>query len=577
MPDFIGRVSAATEPPRIVGMFSDFEVDAAGLPVGAIVRVRADSLDVLALPGSAQATVFEILERHGLDPDPSPESLAEVAALLDAPGFDDDVTDRTGLPFVTIDNEDSRDLDQALFIERAEAGYRVWYALADASYYVRPGSELHRRALERGTTYYLPSLAAPMLPRALSEGIVSLNPEVDRRALVFISTIAVDGTCTGTEIERARIRSRAKLSYTGVQQMFDQMDAPATDPTPHNRLHVQGFTESLLLLREVGELRANLARERDVIEYDRRSPKVMIRPQDSTEFTLVPRERNDVERWNEQISLLCNIEGARLLQEYGHLSDDLQAVFRVHLPPLGERLAALHESLEELADAHGLPDVWRWSGPRRQSLADYVDGLPREAQTARIRQAIDRFVRYSNRASEFCPEAGPHHALGVDAYARFSSPMREIVGVFTHKELLEAMGMAPARAVEDDETLRSRVISSANAAKARQKRLDKEVQLEVITRLLRSELGTPHDERRWRVGTVVGVNRGRAYVCMDEFAIDLKVYPADFIRSFGSTPDFSDAWIDVGNERIRIGDAVRLRVVGWDAGRQRYGFDIALF
>ena len=573
MPHFIGRVSTASSPALAVGLFDEIEAETEGLPHGAIVRVSDESIVVLALPGSAQAALYEILERHGLDPDPSPDGLEEVEALVLSPGFHDDVIDRTELPFVTIDNEDSRDLDQALYIERSDAGFRVWYALADASYYVRPGTALHQRALTRGTTYYLPGLAAPMLPRALSEGIVSLNPDVERRALIFISTLASDGTCTGTRIERARIRSRAKLSYVGVQEMFDQVTRPDRQLTPYNRLAVTDFSESLLLLREVGERRAALARERDVVEYDRRGPRVSV-DATSMEFVLSTRERNDVERWNEQISLLCNIEGARLLQELGRLTDELQAVFRVHLPPLDQRLATLRESLDELADAHGLSDVWRWAGPGRQALADYVEGLPRDLETARIRQAIDRFVRYSNRASEFCAEAGPHHALGVDAYARFSSPMREIVGIFTHKELLEAMELTPPRPTSEDETLRSRIIDSANAAKVLQKRLDKEVQLEVITRLLRNELDKPPEDRPWRIGTVVGVKRGRAYVCVDDFAIDLKLYTVDFTRSFGSEPEFTDCAIAIGTTRVRIGDAVELRVVGWEPNRGRYGFDI---
>jgi ribonuclease R len=303
---------------------------------------------------------------------------------------------------------------------------------------------------------------------------------------------------------------------------------------------------------------------------------VVISATNPTEFELAVRERNDVERWNEQISLLCNIEGARMLQHYDRLTDDLQAVFRVHLPPLDKRLAALESSLHELVDAHGLDDGWRWTGPGCETLGDYLDRLPQEGSTGRVRQAIDRFVRYSNRASEFCAEAGPHHALGVDSYARFSSPMREIVGIFTHKELLEALELETPSDLDRDEKLRVEVIASANAAKKLQKQIDKAVQLEVIDRLLRRELDRPTDERRWRVGTVVGVKRGRAYVCLDEFALDLKVYAADFSRCFGAEPLFADCIVRAGEDTIRIGDAVELRVSSWDRERRRYGLDLRL-
>ena len=576
LPAFIGRVTRSPDGAEIVGLFSKRSVvSKGGLPVGTVVRAGASSIDVLALPQSAQATIYGILEQYGLDPDPEPAALDEVAKTLEAPGVSDGVEDRTDLPFVTIDNEDSRDLDQALFLERTdEGGFRIWYALADAAYYVRPGSAMHRRGLSRGTSYYLPGLSVPMLPRALSEGIVSLNPDVDRRALIFVSTLDRDAHCTGTEIVRARIRSRAKLSYNGVQEMFDQLGKPGARLTPFNRLAIQDFSESLMLLKEVGELRRELSRERDVVEYNRRSPAVAISADNPTEFELVVRERNDVERWNEQISLLCNIEGARLLEHYDRLTDELQAVFRVHLPPLQKRLATLETSLHELVDAHGLHENWRWQGQGKETLGDYLDRLPREAGTERVRQAIARFVRYSNRASEFCPEAGPHHALGVDSYARFSSPMREIVGVFTHKELLEAMGFERPADLESDEKLREDVIGAANAAKKLQKKIDKAVQLEVITRLLRRELDLGLSERPWRVGTVVGVKRDRAYVCLDAFALDLKVYAPDFARSFGVEPGFGECVVELGEEAVRIGDEVSLRVVGWDAQRSRYELDL---
>ncbi len=569
--DFIGRVVRAGDDAKVQGLFADSESPAApGLSAGAVVRVRQDTTDLLAVPDSAQATLFEVLERFDLDPDPPIAVLREVSDVLAEPGFDDDVEDLASIAFVTIDNDDSQDLDQALFIEKAGDGYRVWYALADASYYVRPDTKLYDRAVERGTSFYLPGMSVPMLPRALSEGIVSLNPAVDRRALVFVSTLTAIGECTGTEIKRGTIRSRAKLSYNGVQAMFDEIGEPGARLTSPHKLAVREFSESLLLLREVGNLRIELARERDVVEYNRRSPEVALSHTDPTEFELIVRERNDVEKWNEQLSLLCNIEGARLLEEFGRLSEDLQSVFRVHLPPLADRLRKLKGALDSLVDAHALGDEWRWAGRGKQSLADYLEALPVEPETERVRQAIDRLVRYSNRASEFCPEAGPHHALGVDSYARFSAPMREIVGIFTHKELLEAMGLEEPRDRDRDEQLRDAIIRSANEAKKTQKRLDKEVQLLVIDRLLRRELALPTDERPVRQGTIVGVKRDRVYVALDAFAIDLKVYAPDLEAQFGAPFEFETHAATSAGITLRVGDSATIRVGSWDAARRRF-------
>jgi len=172
----------------------------------------------------------DVLRRYSIATEHSKAVHEEVSRWQAQPNIDDPtLTDWTTLPFVTIDNPDSRDLDQALFIESQPSGYRCRYALADAYHYVQPGTALFQEALERGSSYYLPGRSIPMLPVALSEDLVSLNADVERRAIVFDMTLTEDGACTNTEIVRARIKSHAKLSYEGVQRWFDDT-ALADDP-----------------------------------------------------------------------------------------------------------------------------------------------------------------------------------------------------------------------------------------------------------------------------------------------------------------------------------------------------------
>lgn len=519
---------------------------------------------------TAHEHIQTLIERYRLMTERSPAAVDELASAVAEPGFDDRTEDLTRLPFVTIDNPDSRDLDQALFLEPRGNGYRVWYALADASYYIRPGMALHAEALARGASYYLPTTAIPMLPRALSEDIVSLNPGVDRRALVFEITLGGQGQVETTNVRRGRIHSRRKLSYEGVQGDFDSNTGALADPT---------IGPSLRLLREVGDLRIALARQRHVVEYERREVRVGVDPDDPTRFVLDSRRRNDVELWNEQISLLCNIEGARLLQDAGRLDPDLQSVFRVHLPPLPDRLGGLVTTIDEIIRLHGLDSGWRWAGPQGEPLADYLERLPRGDTTQRVRSAIDRQVRLSNQASSFTAEAGPHHALGVDAYARFSAPMREIVGIFTHKELLETLGWEPALDRQADADLRDRVIRAANDSKAMQKRLNKAVELMAIDQLLRADLELPVEQRPGRVGTVVGMQRDRVYVALDDFPLDLKIYLSDLEAHRECQYEMTAAALvprdpgASGAETLRIGDAVAVRTLAWDAVRRRFALD----
>ena len=269
-----------------------------------------------------ERAMAELAHRFDVDR-PHPEAVErEVDLWLKTPGIDDPgLRDLTETPFVTIDNEDSRDLDQALFIDRFEGGYRVMYALADAAYYVRPGSALFDEALARGASFYFPHRAYPMLPTQLSENLISLNPDVDRRALVVVLHLDSEGKRTGTDVLRARIHSHAKLTYAGVQALYDGATALAG----------RDFTEAMWLLQEVGELRIAEARARNVVRYRRADGRL------------------DCERYNEQISLLCNVEGARLLAEGQARDSEVHGVFRVHPRPPEERMTAFVKLIRRLA------------------------------------------------------------------------------------------------------------------------------------------------------------------------------------------------------------------------------------
>lgn len=549
------------------------ETLATPLAVGAIVRVPApgsqEEVTLLADPDTARARLYRILARHKVDPIHPEPVLAEAAAIAAAPGIDDPtLIDRCDLPFVTIDNDDSKDLDQALCLERRGEGYRVYYALADAAHFVRPGSALLEEALERGTSYYLPSLCVPMLPPILSEDLVSLNADVERRALLFVLDLDAEGRSTGTALERARIRSRAKLSYPGVQDYHDAREGHA--------LSGQDFTESLDLLRVVGELRIGLSRERGVVEYNRNEVSVSLDPS-GKRFEVGVRGRNGVERWNEQISLLCNMEGAQLLEE-GSALEYVQAVFRVHPAPLHRRLGELDGIIGSIVDHRGLSEAWRWKRGDEE-LADYLKRLDSLDPEPRVLATIRRQIRYANRASTFQAELGRHHALGVDGYARFSAPMREVIGIFTHKEGLERLGLAEPTNSAADLVLRERAITTANAAKKRQNAMRKEALGLAIEQLLSDELNVSPEDRPIRVGAVFGLRSSKAYAALDDFPIELKVYRDDLEAAFGckyrlNAAESCLAPVDGEGPSFGLGDEIRLRTKAYDPGRRRWTFDI---
>ncbi len=507
----------------------------------------------------------------------SDEVMREVEALVREPGLGDPaLADHTSLPFVTIDAATSRDLDQAVHVASDGEGYVVAYAIADASYYVRPGSALFAEAMRRGATYYLPGGSVPMLPRALSEGIVSLNADGPRRALVFFHRLDGRAEILSTELVRGRIRSRAKLSFSGVQALVDGTDAThASAP----------FRDSLFLLREVGQKRIRLATDRGLVRYRREEVEVKL-ADGGASFSVVEQVRDDVELWNEQISLLCNAEGGRLLRE--HPAPAVQPIYRVHGGPDPDRLHALAALTRELARVHGLPDSpWIWD-EAAQSLAGYLAGLPvlsHGEREDRVARAITRQAIMVNLRSAYSTEPGPHVGVGAEPYARFSAPMRELVGVFLHKEAVEMLtGEHPD--VETDEALRAEVVEIANRAKDVQRRVADLANELVIDRVFRPEIERSIAERTPFAGTVMGITSGKVHVRLDAPPIDVKLYLRDLGRDLA--PRGKPAiWLEPDEHAVvlrerdgqralfSLGEAIRVRVVRRDDAQRRWVLGLA--
>lgn len=546
----------------------DDTVAAGSYVMAALTNGAADIEEVLAQPGSAQARLYDLATRHGLTPAFPTAVRQATARCLAQPGLDaPDLLDLTALAFCSIDDADTRDLDQAVYIETHSDGYTVYYALADAAWYVRPSSALFTEALQRGASYYLPGLSIPMLPRQLSEGLISLNPHGDRRAMVFILRLDQAGCCQHTRLERARIHSRGKLSFERVQDFLDQ-------PKKHG-FDDPALETSLRLLREVGELRLQDAAERDVVRHRRTEVATTVGPH-GMRFSLLEDLRNDVELYNEQLSLLCNIEGARYLRDGDTEDDDIHPIYRIHPQPPSARMQEFERLVQALVLAHGLdPARWAYRHDGRRSLAGYLKQLPQDDDNAGIVQAIHRQAILTNMRSSFSAAAGAHYGVGAEIYARFSAPMREIVGVYLHKEAWEKRQQEnPQRARPEDEKWRDAVIERANAAKALQRRLTKDANRLVIDDICLASL---EGSQQVFTGTVLGIDNTKAHVRIDTPPMEIKVYAGHMREVLGARIDRDRAgasWLsaDTGQTLFRVGDRVDVRVLARDEPRNRWKF-----
>ena len=301
------------------------------------------------------------------------------------------VTDRTDLPLVTIDPPGSMDLDQAVHVESIPDGWRVHYAIADVAAWVRPGGAIDRESQERGFTMYSPDGRAPLHPAALSEKAASLLPDVERQSLLWTIDLDDAGEITSADLERALVKSQAKLSYR------DAAD------------RIEGGDKNLLALREVGLRREAIEVERDAVSLRLASQEVVAT---GSGFTLEYDESLSIEGWNAQISLLTGIAAASIM------IDGKVGLLRTLPRPDRRTIKELRQVAKAL----------RVNWPKSMSYPEMVRSLdpniPLDA--AMISQSARglRGAGYEAFDGEL-PEYTQHSAIAAD-YAHVTAPLRRL-------------------------------------------------------------------------------------------------------------------------------------------------------
>ncbi|HET9860974.1 MAG TPA: RNB domain-containing ribonuclease [Nocardioidaceae bacterium] len=333
-----------------------------------------------------------IQEELGVTPAFPPEVEAAAEQAAQNPKLPE--LDRTDIPFVTIDPETSMDLDQAMYLERDGAGYVVHYAIADVAAFVEPGGPVDVEANRRGETLYGADSKIPLHPKVLSEGAASLLPDQVRPALLWTIRVDASGEGTDANVERALVKSRAKLSYDKVQQ---ELDGGTADPM---------FT----LLREVGELRKRREAARGGVSLPLPEQEINI---DGDNWSLEFRKMLPVEEWNAQISLLTGMAAASLMV-YARVG-----LLRTLPPPDPRDVQRLHRT----AKALGI----EW--PAEQLYPDFIRSLdPSRANHAAMVIACTQLLRGSGYVG-FDGEmpAQPEHSALASEYAHVTAPLRRLV------------------------------------------------------------------------------------------------------------------------------------------------------
>jgi exoribonuclease R len=409
-----------------------------------------------AAAGTPLARTWALIGRERLDATFSARCVAEAEAArasLAASLADPALEDLTALPFFAIDNPGGRDIDQAMHLERrADGGFVLHYALADAAAYAPPGSALHDASLQRGATHYFPGASVSMMTDVIAEQVASLNAHETHRALLLSVPIGPSGEVDGpTGVRRAKVTSRAQLTYPGVSAHLAGERAITADD--HGRPVPQEVLAQLSIFEALGEVRQAVARARGVVSPDRAERVVAF---DSERFFLVSRKDDRASKLNAELSILANVAGARALIEPKIPGVWVPGIFRTHAEPEPSAYAALSRQIDVVVRRHRLPDTWRWSPT--EPLAAWVERLqalptdPRERALSSVLQGLSTRI---NEASSYAREPGVHSGLKVDPYGRFTAPMREVVGLVSHAVLFaksalergaEAAGLSAAEA-----------------------------------------------------------------------------------------------------------------------------------
>ncbi|MDG6313896.1 ribonuclease R [Glaesserella parasuis] len=320
--------------------------------------------------------------------------------------------DLRDLPLVTIDGESARDFDDAVFCQKESNGWRLWVAIADVSYYVRPKTALDLEAQQRGNSVYFPNRVIPMLPEVLSNGLCSLNPQVDRLCLVAEMAVSESGKLLGYKFYEAVMNSHARLTYTKVWNILEGDEA-----LRERYFYLVPHLEELHAMYKV---LLNTRHQRGAIEFETVENQFIFNPQGRIE-RIEPVIRNDAHKIIEECMILANIASARFVEEANE-----PALFRIHAQPSEEKLTSFRTFLKE----RGL----FLNGGLRPTPKDYAE-LLEQVKERPDAELIQTMLLRSLKQAVYSPDNEGHFGLALTEYAHFTSPIRRYPDLLLHRAI----------------------------------------------------------------------------------------------------------------------------------------------
>ncbi len=487
-------------------------------PIGRVAEVLGNYTD----PGME----IEIaLRKFDLPNEFSKKSLAAARAMPEEVRAEDlkDRRDLRNIPFVTIDGETAKDFDDAVYAVRDGKGFNLKVAIADVSHYVRPGDALDEDARERGTSVYFPRRVIPMLPEKLSNGLCSLNPNVDRLAMVCDMAIAADGKVTRYEFYAAVFRSQARLTYTGVWEMLSKGKANA----------------NLQALHECYKALAQERARRGAIDFETVETKMVFDDKGKI-LRIVPEPRNEAHRLIEECMLAANVCAGDFLSSRKH-----PVLYRVHDVPAPEKVTALRDFLAELGLV--LP------GGEKPAPKDYAQILEK-IKTRPDFLLLQTILLRSLKQAVYTPENVGHFGLAFDAYVHFTSPIRRYPDLLVHRANKALLANQKYAGLDWDEVGRHCSETERRADDA-----SRDVENWLKCYYMQDHVGETFE------GRVTGVTSFGLFVMLDDYYVDGLVHISELGRDyFRFEPTRHMLLGERTGKRYRLADRLKVKLVRVD-------------
>lgn len=511
-------------------------------------------IEVLGWPDNPEVEVQTVIRRFDL-PDRFEEATLEEAEAIPANTGKDDLSGRVDLrkiPTVTIDGETAKDFDDAVSVRTEGDGWRLWVSIADVSHYVKPGSSLDSEAYIRGTSVYFPDRCIPMLPERLSNGICSLNPQVDRLTMTAEMLFDSKGKMLESSFYPSVINSNARLTYTLVRQVIVDGD----DKELGNNV---SLAPMLMQMKELALVLMEMRRNRGSIDFDLPEPEIIIGLTGQTE-AIVKSERNLAHQLIEEFMLAANEAVALFVS-----SQELPFVYRIHEPPDPGKLADFRDFILPFGFTLAT-DGENISPKSMQQLISEAEGKPEE-------RMINYGLLRCMKQARYSPANLGHFGLASACYTHFTSPIRRYPDLMVHRFLRLALSKSDnslnKRDVRELERLSATLAENSEHCSKRE-RIAMEAERDIVElkklQFMQGKLGQEFE------GFIAGVAGFGLFVELTEVFVEGLIHISTLVDDIYSFQEKEHSLTGRRGKIFRIGDMVKVRVVAVNPQARRIEF-----